>query len=180
MFWLPNGHASSVVIESFDWRGIKHCYYFVVCCRLSASECHRFCSWWALLWGFRLWICCNLYGIFYPFSLIFDKVAFASNLLQMIYFILPKLPMCDCVGTGWIYLMCIPTCGCSCIQSCWSLDWLISLHDLACGSWNLEVILFMVIRKVISQQLIDHPMLQTTTRRQMLHQSKTLTSKATK
>ena len=37
-------------------------YYSAVCCWITANECFSICSWWALLWGFRLWICCLLYG----------------------------------------------------------------------------------------------------------------------
>ncbi|EOY07077.1 MATE efflux family protein 2 isoform 2 [Theobroma cacao] len=42
------------------------------------------------------------------------------------------------MGSSRINLISVPTCGCSCVQSCWSLDRLISLHGFACGSWNLE------------------------------------------
>lgn len=43
------------------------------------------------------------------------------------------------VGSGCNNLIRFPSCGCSCFRTSWSLDWVISIHDLAGGIWNLEV-----------------------------------------
>lgn len=47
-------------------------------------------------------------------------------------------------ATSRTHLFFVHPCGCTCIWSCWSLDRVVSLHDLEGGGWNVEVILLVL------------------------------------
>ncbi|KAK1284785.1 hypothetical protein QJS10_CPB21g01432 [Acorus calamus] len=40
--------------------------------------------------------------------------------------------------SGGVYLFPVPTGGCSIVWACWSVDWLVSVHELAGSGWILE------------------------------------------
>lgn len=121
-------------IQFYCLTSPKHQHYFAVCCWVSANECSCFCSWWAILRGFRLWLCCLLHGLFL-FLLCKCIIWCALSLLSSTF---------EIVDAGFSDFFCLRPCGCPCIWSRWSLGRFISLHDLACSGWSLEVIILVL------------------------------------